>query len=150
GKLVRRYSSKDTPEPVNERDLNVPTYWVRPARVLSAAAGSHRFVWDLHRTPPEGGRRSYPIAAVYRDTPSEPRGRGVLPGRYVVRLTAGGKNQEQPLEVKMDPRVKTPPQDLVRQFELSARCSEAITRAHRILGEVRQLRDQVSERRAEV
>ncbi|PYT21219.1 MAG: hypothetical protein DMG57_39370 [Acidobacteria bacterium] len=33
GKLVRRYSSADKPEPI-EKDLNVPTYWVRPPRIL--------------------------------------------------------------------------------------------------------------------
>ena len=40
GKLVRRFSSADKPEPVDEKEMNVPTYWVRPAHALSAAAGA--------------------------------------------------------------------------------------------------------------
>src|SRR5258708_13267805 len=28
----------------------IPMYWVRPAQILSGAAGMHRFVWDLHRS----------------------------------------------------------------------------------------------------
>ena len=47
GNLVRRFSSADKPEHVNEKELNVPTYWLRPARTLSAAPGMHRFIWDL-------------------------------------------------------------------------------------------------------
>src|SRR5207249_4217904 len=87
GKLVRRFSSADRPEPVEERDLRITDDWLRPPQVLSAAAGSHRFVWDLHYPPPEGARRSYPIAAVRGDTPAVPTGPWVPPGRYTVRLT---------------------------------------------------------------
>jgi photosystem II stability/assembly factor-like uncharacterized protein len=147
GQLVRRYSSADKPEPVNEKDLDIPTYWVRPPRVLSAAAGSHRFVWDLHYPPPEGGRRSYPIAAIYHDTPSHPLGPWVQPGQYVVRLTAGGKTYEQLLTVKMDPRVKTPPEGLAQQFELSMQCYGGVQQAREALAQVRKLRAQVQERR---
>jgi photosystem II stability/assembly factor-like uncharacterized protein len=147
GKLVGRFSSADVPEPVPEKDLAIPTYWVRPPQVLSAAAGPHRFVLDLHYPSPQGGRRDYPISAVYRDTPSEPRGPWVLPGQYVVRLTAGGKSCEQPLTVKMDPRVQTPPEVLRQQFELSQQCCEGMRQAHEALGRVRKLRAQVRERR---
>src|SRR5262249_53861449 len=71
GRLVRRYSSADRPHPVTEGELNVALGWVRPPRVLSAEPGAHRFVWDLHSPPTEGGprRRSYPISAIYGDTP---------------------------------------------------------------------------------
>ena len=90
-KTVRKYSSADKPDPIDPM-LAIPTYWIRPPQILSAAAGSHRFVWDLHYPPPEGGRRSYPMAAIYRDTPSEPSGPWVLPGQYLVRLTVGGRS----------------------------------------------------------
>jgi photosystem II stability/assembly factor-like uncharacterized protein len=147
GKLVRRYSSADKPEPVAEKDLDIPTYWIRPPQVLSAAAGAHRFVWDLCYPPPEGARRSYPMTAIYRDTPAEPRGPLVLPGQYVVRLTAGGRSYEQPLTVKMDPRVKTPPEGLARQFELSMQCYEGMRQARETLDQVRKLRERLKELR---
>src|SRR5437868_11163356 len=46
GKLVRRFWSADKPEPVNEKELVVPAYWVRPPQLPSAEPGMHRFVWD--------------------------------------------------------------------------------------------------------
>jgi photosystem II stability/assembly factor-like uncharacterized protein len=145
--LIRRYASTDQPEPVVERSLNIPTYWIRPPQILSAATGSHRFIWDLHYPPSEGGRRAYPMAAIYQNTPSEPLGPWVLPGQYVVRLTAGGKSSEQPLTVKMDPRVQTLAEGLAQQFELSLQCYEGSRQARAALGQVRKLRAQVQERR---
>src|SRR5262249_47262018 len=147
GKLVRRYSSADKPEPVDEKALAIPTYWIRPPQTLSAAAGSHRFVWDLHYPPPKGTRRSYPISAIYRDTPSEPLGPAVLPGRYTVKLTVAGKIFTQPLTVKMDPRVKTPPEGLAQQFELSMQCYEGAEQARTTLEQARKLRTQLQELR---
>src|SRR5713101_3558740 len=38
GKLVRRFSSTDQPEPIDP-ELAVPTYWVRPTAILSAKTG---------------------------------------------------------------------------------------------------------------
>ena len=37
------------------------------------------------------------------------RGPFVLPGRYTVKLTLGGKEQSQPFEVRADPRAHTTP-----------------------------------------
>ena len=88
GQVVRRYRSDHPPEaPIEGR--NIPDYWIRPPQPLSTAAGLHRFVWDLHHPPPAVLERSYPIAAIYRNTPAEPRGPWALPGEYTVRLTAG-------------------------------------------------------------
>jgi photosystem II stability/assembly factor-like uncharacterized protein len=143
GQPVRRFSSEDKPEPVEEKELDIPTFWIRPPRILSAAAGAHRFVWDLHYPPPEGSRRSYPMTAIYRDTPSVPLGPWVLPGRYAVRLTVGGKTFEQPLTVKIDPRVKAPAEVLARQFELSSQCYGDARQARETLARVRKLRSQI-------
>ena len=143
GKLVRRFSSADAPEPVDEKELVVPTYWVRQPRVLSAAAGFHRFVWDLHYPPPDALRHDYPMTAILHDTPRHPVGPWVLPGRYTVRLTAGGKTETQPLTIEMDPRVKTSAADLARQFELSMRLTAAMHDDHAALEQVRALRSQL-------
>jgi photosystem II stability/assembly factor-like uncharacterized protein len=149
GKLVRRYSSADRPVPVDEKALNIPTYWLRPPQILSAAAGPHRFIWDMHYAPLEGGRggRMVPMTAVYQDTPHEPHGPWVHPGQYTVRLTAGGKSYEQPLTVKMDPRVKTPPEGLAKQFTLSMQCYEGVKQAQAATGEIRKLRAQIRDLR---
>jgi hypothetical protein len=144
GTLVRRFSSADKPERVNEKELNVPTYWVRPARTLSAAPGMHRFIWDLTYPAPDVLSRDYPISAVYRDTPLYPLGATVLPGQYKVVLTvAGGKSETQSLTIHMDPRVKTSADDLHRQFELDRKISDALHRDYQAILQVRSLRAQL-------
>ncbi len=90
-----------------------------PPAPPATAPGHHRFVWDL-RYPPSAGGPGYEfmIAAVCgKDTPVEPRGPLVLPGRYTVRLTADGRRSEQPLRVTMDPRVTVPAETLAAQLD---------------------------------
>ncbi|HVS98450.1 MAG TPA: hypothetical protein VHE54_18285 [Puia sp.] len=116
GLTVRHYSSKDTL--YNVPDVNIPTYWIRPQQVLSAAAGPHRFLWDLHEQP-LNVPPSYPIAAIYGNTAPSATSPWVMPGNYTVKLTAGGKTYTQPLTVRMDPRVKTPPDALQQQYRLA-------------------------------
>ncbi|HYL13700.1 MAG TPA: glycoside hydrolase [Terriglobales bacterium] len=145
GKLVRRFSSTDKPEPVNPKELPVPTYWIRPPQILSAEPGMHRFVWDLHYPPPDALEHEYPISAIYHDTPRFPLGPAVLPGNYNVKLTAGGKSYTQPLTIKMDPRVKTPPDGLRQKFETELRITEAMHQDYTALQEVRLLRAQLKQ-----
>lgn len=104
GKLVRRFSSTDSPPPP-DANLNVPTYWLKPFEPLPADAGMHRFVWDLHATAAGRGGRGggCPISAVYMDTPCS-EGAWMPPGTYTVRLTANGQSYERTLLVKPDPR----------------------------------------------
>jgi photosystem II stability/assembly factor-like uncharacterized protein len=118
GKTVRKYSSADKVDPINPM-LDIPTYWVRPSQALSAAPGAHRFLWDMHYAPLPGVEAEYPIAAVPHNTVPQPTSPWVMPGQYTVVLTANGKSYSQPLTVKIDPRVKTPPAGLAQQFELS-------------------------------
>jgi hypothetical protein len=140
GDLVRRYSSADRREPPRD-DGNVPRYWIRPAQVPSAEAGLHRLVWDLHYAPPAAQESGYPISATPLNTPKEPRGPWALPGRYTVRLRAGSQTRTQPLDVRMDPRVKTPPGALREQFALSLRLSGAIGEVSAALDELRARRN---------
>jgi hypothetical protein len=128
GDLVRRFRSTD---PIEEAvpGRNIPDYWIRPPQRLSGTAGRHRFVWDLHYPTPAFARFEYPISATFMNTPKEPRGPWALPGTYTVRLTANGQTLTQPLVVRMDPRVKTPPAALARQFALGRQLAEAIDRA---------------------
>src|SRR5262249_51114550 len=135
--------SDDKPEPVNEKELQIPTYWIRPPQRLSAEAGMQRFVWDPHYAPPPGGRRTYPILAIYRDTPSEPMGPGALPGTYTVRLTVNGKSYTQPLTVKMDPRVKFTDEALAEQFKQSMVCDDGIRTVNAMLERAREMRGQL-------
>ncbi len=141
GGLVRRYSSADKPEP-HDKEINVPTYWVRQPTTLSADKGMHRFVWDLHYPPPEAIEHDYPISAIYMDTPRLPLGPAALPGVYTVKLTANGKSSTQPLAVTMDPRVKTSPLGLAQQFRLATRLTDMMHSDSEGLQQVRAARRQ--------
>jgi photosystem II stability/assembly factor-like uncharacterized protein len=144
--LVRRFSSADKPElPIEtiEKEVNFPTYWIRPPQILSAEAGMQRFVWDMHYPPPEGIQGSYPIAAIYQNTPRNPLGPWVAPGQYTVKLMIGGKSYTQPLKVVMDPRVKTSTEGLAAQFKLSMQAYEGLRQTREALQQVRKLRAQI-------
>jgi photosystem II stability/assembly factor-like uncharacterized protein len=118
GNLVRRYASTD-PLPAPDPKLKIPRYWVRPPQPLAARPGLHRFFWDLHAAPLAGPETDYPMTAVAHETAPRPTAPWMVPGRYTVTLTSGGKTFTQPLTVKLDPRVKASAADLSRQFELS-------------------------------
>ena len=119
GNVVRHYSSADPAPPVDDSNLKVPAYWVRPPQTLSNERGMHRFLWDLHFAPVPGVEPEYPMTAVPRNTAPEATSPWVMPGDYSVVLTVNGKNFTQPLSVKMDLRVKASATDLAQQFELS-------------------------------
>ncbi|AHG89039.1 glycosyl hydrolase BNR repeat-containing protein [Gemmatirosa kalamazoonensis] len=132
GTVVRRVASDDAPEPLVE-GRNIPDWWIRPSQPLPNGAGMHRWVWDLHETTPDAPRFEYPISAVLRNTPREPRGPWAMPGRYTVRLTvARGDSARvftQPLDVRMDPRVATPSAALAARHALARRLADGMHRA---------------------
>ena len=116
GKLVRTYTSND--KPYTKPQDNVPDYWVRPQQILCAKAGAHRFSWDMHYDPLDI-EPTFPISAVYKNTPPDPTSPWVMPGTYTARLTLDGKVHEESFQVKMDPRVKTATKDLQAQHDIS-------------------------------
>jgi photosystem II stability/assembly factor-like uncharacterized protein len=140
GRTVRRFTSDDPLPPPDEGLINVPTYWIRPTRILSKDAGAHRFVWDLHYKTPALLDTDYPISAIPHDTPREPLGPFVLPGRYTASLSADGATQKASFTVRMDPRVEAPAAALERQHALSQQLAEAIDRNAAALASVRALR----------
>jgi hypothetical protein len=103
----------------------------------------HRFLWDLHYTPLAGGRSGYGMQAIVHDTPPSITSIWVMPGRYTVKLTAGGKSYTQPLTVKMDPRVRTPLAGLQQQFTLSKQMYDDIVKTAKALEQIRTMRAQL-------
>ena len=151
GRVIRTYTSRDTA--MAPADIgNTPRYWIRPTQVLSAAPGFHRFVWDMHFAPPAGGAPDapYPISAAPHDTPREPRGPFALAGAYTVRLTVGGRSSTQPLTIRMDPRVKTPPAALRRAHMLAVALFDAIAQDSATSARLQVIRAQVKGARAVV
>ena len=149
---VRRYSSTDKPEPLEKIAAAnpIPMYWVRPQQILSAEAGMHRFIWDVHYPPPDALNREFPISAIVHDTPQLPLGPWAMPGKYMVRLTVDGKAYTQPLTVRMDPRIKTPEVGLRKQFEMEAGIVAGMNETFEALQQVRALRPQLTDRAGKV
>ena len=120
GAVLRKFSSDDKPKPPSGEQRYFAAGWLKPEPELSAAAGHHRFVWDMELARPSAIASEYSIAAVWGDdTPLEPEGALVPPGRYTVRLTVGGRSFSEPLVIRMDPRVHATAEDLARQFEVA-------------------------------
>jgi hypothetical protein len=130
--VVRRFSSTDAPEVVDPQTLPHTTYWIRPWQALGTSPGHHRFIWDLRYPPPRDAKRGFSIAAVFERTPSGPHGPFVPPGSYTIRLSVDGQIAEQPLAVRLDPRVALDEADLRRQTDLSMRCYEGYHAAQEI------------------
>jgi hypothetical protein len=68
--------------------------------------------------------------------PREPAGPQALPGGYQVRLTVDGKAYTQPFKLTMDPRVKTTPQDLEKQFSLELKLVQALRQANQSVEDI--------------
>ena len=147
GATVRRYASSDPPLAMDKiaGEHPIPMYWVRPSRILSAAAGMHRFVWDLHGETPKSLNKEFPISAIPHDTPLLPLGAWALPGTYTIKLTVDGKQFTQPLMVKIDPRIKTPLSDLQAQAALQNGAVAGMNLSYDALSQVQSVRAQLKE-----
>jgi photosystem II stability/assembly factor-like uncharacterized protein len=138
GNVIRTFRSDDSTtrkhEPLYFTDL-----WLGPEPRPGTRPGHNRFVWDLRLPPPSTVEADFTIAAVPgRRTPLVPQGLLVLPGRYQVRLTAGGRTLEQPLTVLRDPRVKTSDRELAEQLAFYDEVSAALARSAEIAGRVKE------------
>ena len=136
GSVIRSYSSKDQPfHPPTPPAF--PMYWFKPEAPISTAAGMHRFVWDVRYAAPPVAQPGYSMFTIAGgDVPREPAGPQALPGGYQVRLTVDGKTYTQPFKLTMDPRVKTTPQDLEKQFSLELKLVQASQQANQAVEDI--------------
>src|SRR5262249_6549867 len=107
GKVIRKFTSEQ------KKTAEAPEEWERDADVdhIPATAGLNRCAWNLrYETPAK-------IPAAVYDSGNNPIGPLAPPGKYSVRLTVGGQTYSAPLELGMDPRVKTSSGDLLKQFD---------------------------------
>jgi hypothetical protein len=116
---IRRFRSDDKDAAV-EAERYFGEDWLRPAQKLEATPGMHRFIWNLRGPQPHAANYDYSIAAVHGlDTPTNPAGAFVVPGRYELVLSAGGQTARALLVVKPDPRVSLGDADYAAQYKLS-------------------------------
>ncbi|HET9838554.1 MAG TPA: glycosyl hydrolase, partial [Candidatus Angelobacter sp.] len=131
GKVVRSLSSKE------KKGEEQPPEWpdqVKEITTIPASAGMNRYAWNL--------RWEHPVkipGAFYSGI--GPQGPLVQPGKYTVKLTAGGQSQTQPLEIVLDPRMKNvKAEDLQKQFELAVQVNDANNDLHKAVNQVRTMR----------
>ncbi len=117
-------------------------YWIRPQQILSAEAGSHRFLWDMHYVPLDVPP-AYPIAAVYQNTAPDPTSPWVMPGVYTVKLTVNGKTYAQSFTIKKDPRIKTAQLQFQQIHDLSVQAYKGRQKAMQVLTEVKAIKNQL-------
>jgi photosystem II stability/assembly factor-like uncharacterized protein len=135
GNVVRNYSSlKAEPleEPLDPDDK-------KPEKEIKPEAGLNRFVWDLRY---QGANR---VPGYYLWEYSDgARGPLALPGNYQVRLTADGKDQTMPLEVKLDPRVNVSQADLEKQFKLQLELRDQLSGVYDAVNQIQDVREQLA------
>ena len=148
GAVVQRFSSADAPENL-PADRYFQAGWVKPEPTLSAAPGEHRWVWNMRRPRPKAVSYNYTIAAVWGlDTPLDPRGQMVEPGRYTAVLTVDGKSQSVPVDIVADPRVINADYGAARQFSESLYAPMEI--AWRGYAEQKAVSDQLAKRMPDI
>src|SRR5213593_4385763 len=117
------------------------------------SAGVNRVWWDLRYEPtPEAKLRVSPSLAPWfrvqpQGTPAPGIGRFSLlasPGRYTVRLVAGGKRYDQPLELRQDPNTGASAQDLAAQGALLADLVSDIDSTVAMINRVEVVRGQLA------
>jgi photosystem II stability/assembly factor-like uncharacterized protein len=165
GRVVRTYSSADrvlNPDPARDPeaydrvcqqnpkapDCNLPLYWAAPSFALATSPGMHRITWDL---------RYEPIADERENLAEDESGNGAVPhrtfpamdapwappGAYTVRLSGGGKRYEQPLMLRIDPRVTTPASGLAQLSTLSTEMYDNAVAARSAYTRARALRERL-------
>jgi photosystem II stability/assembly factor-like uncharacterized protein len=135
GETVRRYASDDKPRPTDPTRQTVTSDWTPSLPPPSAAAGLHRYVWDLRYAPPKGLPPS-PFGGT--------AGLWASPARYTVRMTAAGQTITQSLVVKRDPRIKATDADLAAQFDLAKQIQSERVRVAAARAQVDSIRKQLA------
>jgi photosystem II stability/assembly factor-like uncharacterized protein len=143
GMVVRTLSSRKV-EPDVPRDDPDPGWDESEKKPLSKKAGLQRAVWDLRY---EGAT---PIRPAKLDSGDPREGPLVLPGTYAARLTVDGRSYSTPVEVRPDPRVAVPREELEEQLVFALGLRDELTRLAGVVRDLRAVREQVRGRAAVV
>ncbi len=146
GAYLNLYLRNATRQPLTITITDRSGKTVRTIRNLRAQAGVNRFIWDLRHDNP-AARPDPATDAV----PGGGRGRGgfgssgpaVLPGDYVVKVSAGGRELTSPVTVRLDPEVTVSLADLQAQIDaafamlaVQQRVNAVIERVDDLLGQL--------------
>ena len=109
-----------------------------PARV-TGAKGMNRFTWDMR----------YPNAVEFPGLimwAASTRGPMAPPGKYQVRVTAGGAAKTQDFEIRRNAASGATDADLQAQFTLARQISERVSDANRAVIRIRDIKEQITDR----
>ena len=139
GSVIRKFSTRAKAAVEEAGDDDEDGSGPPTGEKLAADAGMNRFVWDM---------RLAPVPRIPGFTGSEYEqglvGPQVAPGRYRVRLTAGGKSQEAAIEIKLDPREHISDVDLKAEFELRRKIYQRLVLNYTTVNQLRDVRKQVN------
>ncbi len=149
GKLVQKFQSDQAPQtPAAEQYF--AERWLTPRAALPARPGHNRFTWNLRYPRPQALQYEYSIAAVAGGTEALPAGALVLPGRYEVRLKAGGRTYSRPLTVQLDPRVKVSASDLAAQLAFERQAADGMALSTSTCREIAGISKRLAETRGKM
>jgi len=98
--------------------------------------GLNMFAWNMKYPP---ARSFWGINGVATDGPM------ALPGRYQVRLTVGGRSATQTFALKLDPRSKVTPADLLAQFAFLKQVRDTVNAVTNAIITIRNVRAQLAD-----
>jgi photosystem II stability/assembly factor-like uncharacterized protein len=136
-RLVRKLSSKEPPE---EEPEDAPDAQKHEETVVPREAGLHRVVWDLAYAGASHIKGAKSDAGLPR------RGPLVLPGAYTLKLTAAGQTLTTKVEVRPDPRVKVPAEELEEQLQLILKVRRDLNSLVGVVAALRSVKQQLLSR----
>ena len=144
GTVIRTFESAAKP-PAAERPAEMEEEEEGPRRGgpaprVTGAKGMNRFTWDMR----------YPNAVDFPGMimwAASTRGPAAPPGRYQVRVTAGGASKTQDFEIRRNAAVPgVTDADLQAQFDLAMQISERVSEANRAVIRIREIKEQITDR----
>ncbi len=141
GQPVRSFGGpdKEPPKPGTADEAEEEGFRPAPARV-TAKQGMNRFTWDMRYA----GAKDFPGLIMWAGST---RGPQAPPGKYQVRLTAGGVTKTQDFEIRRNAAVTSvSDHDLQEQFTLARQINRKLSQANETVIRIRGLKDQIAER----
>ena len=140
GKPVRHLSSSPGEQRAESSgDDEEETAPALPSRV-AGQRGMNRFVWDMRSAPSHG----FPGLIMYQ---ANTRGPLVPPGRYQVKLAAGGVTLTRSFIIAKDLRLANVTEaDLEEQYRLAREIQDQFSRTNDAVTRIRRIKAQVAER----
>lgn len=143
GSVIRRFTGTGAGERRAADDEDDVPFFGGGNQRPNANAGSHSFTWNL-RYPGYTDFEGRIFWAAGNQGPM------AVPGRYQVRLTAGGVSQTQEFEVRLDPRVagQVTIAQLQERFDFALQIRDRVSDANEAVIRIRRIKRDIDDRLA--